>query len=109
MAAQFDFRGNVFRDDRNVPRVRAWTAVRFADIRFERFALFDNGAMAGDADDSWRPGSGLLIFRIGVAPLGDDEFAVVTIRDAVRCEILPKVAARGFPGVGEIVVRGDAV
>ena len=39
---------------------------------------------------------------------GDDEFAVMAIRNSVRRQILPKVSAGRFAGVGKIVVRGDA-
>jgi len=60
MAAQLDFRGNVFCHDGNVPRVRARTAVWFADIFLERLAFFDDGTIAGDAATFGGPDVGLV-------------------------------------------------
>src|SRR5262249_14218134 len=62
-----------------------------------------------DAYGSWRAPLRVHAFGLVVAPLRDDEFAVMAIGDAMRGESFPEITAGGFSSVWKIVVSGDAV
>src|SRR5215468_9155148 len=107
VAAEFFLRGDVFCQDRNVPWIGTGSTTRGTDILFERFSFLDDRALAFSSRNHGRP-CGDDVANIAMAPLGNDVLVVVAIGDAVRREILPKIAAGGLASVGQIIAGRDS-
>src|SRR5581483_11623656 len=109
VAAKLGRSGDVLAKDGYVPGIGARAAVGFTDVFWKRLAFPDNGTLAKLAYDFGRAPSGRVLAFRSVAPVADDEFAVVSIGDATSGEILPKEAAGGLTRIGQAVLGGDAV
>ena len=60
MTLKFDFGGDILRENRDGPRIRAWPPAGFAHIFAKGLAFVDEGAGAGDAGDFGRSQGGLI-------------------------------------------------
>jgi hypothetical protein len=108
MTSEFDFSSDIFGQNGNGPGVRARAAARVADILFQRLALVDGRARAGQAGWSRRSRRGWTCAVLRVAPAANDIFPVVAVRESMAGEILPKIPACGLAGVGKLILDGNA-
>ena len=90
MAAKFDFRGDILGQNRDSPRIGTRSAVRLADIVWQRLAFMDEGARAGQRSGFRWPVVARIFGAIRFAPAADDVFAVMPVRDSMSGEILPE-------------------